>query len=80
MLCYGYSHLNRKLNAHSLELSVETSQVFLLCFFFPGQDRAEEVKPKIEPHVKDKSPPNMSVLLLLEGAEVRKCSVLHRTI
>lgn len=49
-------------------------------FFFPGQDRAEEVKPKIEPHVKDKSPPNVSVLLLLEGAEVRKCSVLHRTI
>lgn len=50
-LLWVFSLLSRMLNAHSLQLSIELLRLYF--FFFSGQDTAEEVKPEIDPHVKD---------------------------
>lgn len=50
-LLWVFSLLSRMLNAHSSQLSIELLRLYF--FFFSGQDTAEEVKPEIDPHVKD---------------------------
>lgn len=50
-LLWVFSLLNHMLNAHSSQLSIELLRLYF--FFFSGQDTAEEVKPEIDPHVKD---------------------------
>lgn len=51
-LLWVFSLLSRMLNAHSLQLSIELLRLYFF-FLFSGRDTAEEVKPEIDPHVKD---------------------------